>query len=137
MYGFIFSYIIFTCICIGVSCSLALSFSSVSLSCKASSFCSLFSISACESKWKTVNHIHHHLPKTEPFFMLLHMRMTSSDLKCNKMGLCFLLFAQAGDVTHLRDRGGCPLVDVFFHGFEVIPKDNTVTQSLCVGLYFL
>lgn len=36
-----------TCICSGVSCTLARSFSSVTLSCRASRLCSLFSSSAC------------------------------------------------------------------------------------------
>lgn len=41
---------LFTCICSGVSCTLALSLSSVTLSCRASRLCSLFSSSACRLK---------------------------------------------------------------------------------------
>lgn len=50
---FLFSYT-FTCICNGISCSLARAFKSATLSSKTSSMCSLFSTSSYESKCKTM-----------------------------------------------------------------------------------
>lgn len=65
---------IFTCICNGVSCSLARSFSSVTLSCRASSFCSLLSASAYRAKCRTFQ-IHQNYELTLNITLFIHSFM--------------------------------------------------------------
>lgn len=124
----------FTCICMGVSCNLARSFSFATLSCRTSSLCSLFSSSACRSKCETF-----FLKITSCWTPPLRRSFSArSDLKGGKKSLGRLHIAKSGDgVGELGDRGGRPPVDVALRGLQVIPEFGAVAESFCVRLYFL